>query len=65
MAFPLIGAGHGGLAPGVALKAMIDGFREFFAEVPHVPIARIVFAVPEEDRHALVAKRLGELLVLR
>jgi hypothetical protein len=65
VAFPLLGAGSGGLSPGVSLKAMIDGIRRFFREDPEAPVTRVVFAVPEPDRFELVNKRLDQLLVLR
>ena len=32
LAFPLLGAGHGGLGVGVSLKAMVDGMKRFFRE---------------------------------
>jgi O-acetyl-ADP-ribose deacetylase (regulator of RNase III) len=65
VAFPLLGAGSGGLSPGVSLKAMVDGLRRFFKEEPQAPIARVVFAVPEPDRFELAKQRLDQLLVLR
>jgi O-acetyl-ADP-ribose deacetylase (regulator of RNase III) len=65
VAFPLLGAGSGGLSPGVSLKAMVDGMRRFFHEQPEAPIPRVVFAVPEPDRFELAKARLDQLLVLR
>ena len=65
VAFPLLGAGRGGLSPGVSLRAMVDGMRRFFKEEPEAPVTRVVFAVPEQDKYELVKKRLDELLVLR
>ena len=65
VAFPLLGAGSGGLSPGVSLRAMVDGMRRFFKEEPEAPVTRVVFAVPEQDKYELVKKRLDEFLVLR
>lgn len=65
VAFPMLAAGSGGLSPGIALKAMVDGLRSFFKEQPEAPVTRVVFAVPESDKFELVKKRLGDLLVLR
>jgi O-acetyl-ADP-ribose deacetylase (regulator of RNase III) len=64
VAFPLLAAGHGGLAAGVSLKAMVDGLKAFFRESPDAPIGCIVFAVPEPDEFAVARARLGQLLVL-
>jgi O-acetyl-ADP-ribose deacetylase (regulator of RNase III) len=50
LAFPLLGAGAGGLAVAVVCRSMVDGIRDFFAASPDAPIERIVFAVPEPDR---------------
>ncbi len=65
VALPLLGAGSGGLSPGVSLKAMVDGLRALFKEEPDAPITRVVFAVPEPDKYEVVKSRLEQLLVLR
>lgn len=65
VAFPLLGAGSGGLSPGVSLKGMVDGMRRVFHEQPEAPITRVVFAVPEADRYEVAKARLDQLLVLR
>jgi O-acetyl-ADP-ribose deacetylase (regulator of RNase III) len=65
VAFPLLGAGSGGLSPGVSLRGMVDGMRRVFHEQPDAPITRVVFAVPEADRYDVAKARLDQLLVLR
>jgi len=65
VALPLLGAGSGGLAPDVSLKAMVDGMQRFFQEQPDARIPRVVFAVPEPERFERVKQRLDQLLVLR
>lgn len=59
LAFPLLGAGAGGLPPETVCRVMIAGLRGFFTETPDARIARVVFAVPEPDRFA-TCKRLVE-----
>lgn len=53
VAFPLLGAGAGGLSPDAVCRAMITGLREFFSGTPDAAIERVVFAVPERDRFAV------------
>ena len=53
VAFPLLGAGAGGLPVAAVCRAMIDGLRSFFGDDPDATIDRVVFAVPEEDRFAI------------
>lgn len=53
VAFPLLGAGAGGLPVAVVCRSMIAGLREFFAESPQAGIELVVFAVPEPDRFGL------------
>jgi O-acetyl-ADP-ribose deacetylase (regulator of RNase III) len=65
VALPLLGAGSGGLSPGVSLKAMVDGMRRVFRVQPDAPVTRVVFAVPEPDRYEVARTRLNQLLVLR
>lgn len=50
LAFPLLGAGSGGLPVDGVCNAMIAGLRAFFGEQPEAAIAPVVFAVPEPDR---------------
>ncbi len=65
IAFPLLGAGVGGLSPGVALEAMmVDGLKSFFRGRPDAPSARLVFAVPEARTFELVQTQLARLIVL-
>lgn len=56
LAFPLLGAGAGGLPVAVACRAMIAGLRDFFAESPDAPIDLVVFAVPEPDRFEICSR---------
>lgn len=53
VAFPLLGAGSGGLPVATVCQSMIAGLRSFFAEAPEAAIDHVVFAVPEPDRFAL------------
>lgn len=57
--FPLLGAGAGGLGPTAAMNAMLGGMRAYFRADPDAPIDRIVFAVPEQDRHELCAAMIA------
>ena len=59
VAFPLLGAGAGGLPVGVVCQAMIAGLRSFFHEQPNAPVSAVVFAVPEPDRHAVCSRLLN------
>ena len=63
IAFPLLGAGSGGLSPGLSLKAMVDGMRRVFREDPDAPISRVVFAVPDPALTEGMKKRLETLLI--
>jgi len=54
--FPLLGAGSGGVAPAAAMRAMLAGLRAYFSADPEAPIERIVFAVPESDRHEICSR---------
>lgn len=56
LAFPLLGAGAGGLAVDVVCRAMIAGLRDFFAESPEAAIDFIIFAVPEADRFEVCSR---------
>lgn len=56
VAFPLLGAGAGGLPVAVSCSAMLAGIRTFFADCPDAAIARIVFAIPEPDRFAVCSR---------
>lgn len=63
LATPLLGAGHGGLGPIVALDVLMGALRDFLHECPaeeREVLARVVFAVltPEEAR--LVALAAGK-----
>lgn len=58
VAFPLLGAGAGGLPVATVCQAMIAGMRTFFHEQPDAPLNAIVFVVPEPDRHAVCARLL-------
>lgn len=61
VAFPLLGAGAGGLGAAASVRAMVGGLKEFFGDEPDAPIARIVFAVPEDDKHALCERLVRSL----
>ena len=63
VAFPLLGAGSGGLAPVESMRAMVRGLRAFFRDEPDAPIAKIVFAIPEADRVVLCQQALEAFLV--
>ena len=43
---PLLGAGSGGLAPGLAARAMAEAVRAFFASSPATGVDRVILAVP-------------------
>jgi O-acetyl-ADP-ribose deacetylase (regulator of RNase III) len=58
VAFPLLGAGAGGLTVGTVCQAMIGAMRGFFHEQPEASIAAIIFAVPEPDRLEICARLL-------
>ncbi len=58
IAFPLLGAGSGGVSPVQSLRAMIEGLRSFFDGSPDAPIRAIYVAVPEQDRFSLCEKAL-------
>lgn len=62
VAFPLLGAGSGGVPVGAACRAMAEGVRAFFADEPDVPLALVVLAVPEHDRW-LVCRRVFDAVV--
>jgi O-acetyl-ADP-ribose deacetylase (regulator of RNase III) len=64
VAFPLLGAGSGGLSPGLSLKAMVDGMRRVFREDPSAPVSRVVFAVPDAAMAEGMKKRLETLLTM-
>lgn len=59
LAFPLLGAGSGGLPVGGVCNAMIAGMRAFFGEQPDAAIALVVFAVPEPDRFETCSRLVG------
>ncbi|MBX3203580.1 MAG: macro domain-containing protein [Labilithrix sp.] len=56
LAFPLLGAGAGGLPVTVVCSSMIAGLRNFFTESPEAAIECVVFAVPEPDRFAVCSR---------
>lgn len=56
VAFPLLGAGAGGVPVVAVCHSMIDGLRDFFAESPEAAIDLVVFAVPEPDRFAVCSR---------
>lgn len=56
LAFPLLGAGAGGLLVPDVFRAMIAGLRSFFVETPEAAITLVVFAVPEPDRFAVCSR---------
>lgn len=58
VAFPLLGAGAGGLPVATVCQAMISGLRSFFHERSDAPVSSVVFAVPEPDRYAVCARLL-------
>lgn len=65
LAFPLLGAGSGGLGPLASLGAMVQGMKAFFHEQPDAKITHIVFAVPEPERAAQCKRRLADHLPQR
>lgn len=56
LAFPLLGAGAGGLPIAVVCSSMIAGLRNFFTESPAAAIECVVFAVPEPDRFTVCSR---------
>jgi O-acetyl-ADP-ribose deacetylase (regulator of RNase III) len=56
VAFPLLGAGAGGLPLAVVCQSMIAGLRDFFKEEPDAAIDLVVFAVPEPDRFEICSR---------
>ena len=56
VAFPLLGAGAGGVPVVAVCHSMIAGLRDFFAESPEAAIDLVVFAVPEPDRFEVCAR---------
>ncbi len=56
VAFPLMGAGAGGLPVVVVCRSMIAGLRDFFAESPTAAVDLVVFAVPEPDRFEVCSR---------
>ena len=55
IAFPLLGAGSGGLTPAMSCHAMIAGMRAFFRGATDAPRRRVL-AVPEPDRHEVCSR---------
>jgi O-acetyl-ADP-ribose deacetylase (regulator of RNase III) len=62
VAFPLLGAGAGGLPVAVVCSSMIAGLREFFGESPEAGIELVVFAVPEPDRFTLCERLVASAM---
>lgn len=62
VAFPLLGAGAGGLPVAVVCRSMIEGLRSFFPEAPDAAIALVVFAVPEPDRFEVCSRLVSSAL---
>jgi O-acetyl-ADP-ribose deacetylase (regulator of RNase III) len=62
VAFPLLGAGAGGLPVAVVCRSMIAGLRAFFAEQPEAGIELVVFAVPEPDRFSLCERLVASAM---
>ncbi|CAN5925125.1 hypothetical protein BH11MYX4_BH11MYX4_02890 [soil metagenome] len=56
IAFPLLGAGAGGLHVTVVCRSMIAGLRDLVAESPDAAIDLVVIAVPETDHFELCAR---------
>lgn len=56
VAFPLLGAGAGGVPVADVCHAMIAGLRDFFGESPDAAIDLVVFAVPEPDRFGVCSR---------
>lgn len=56
VAFPLLGAGAGGLPVAVVCHSMIAGLRDFFAEAPEAAIGQVVLAVPEPERFVVCSR---------
>jgi O-acetyl-ADP-ribose deacetylase (regulator of RNase III) len=56
IAFPLLGAGAGGVPVVAVCHSMIAGLRDFFAESPEAGIDLVVFAVPEPDRFEVCSR---------
>jgi O-acetyl-ADP-ribose deacetylase (regulator of RNase III) len=65
IAFPLLGAGSGGLTPPASVAAIVQGMRAFFHEQPESPIATILIAIPDPEVDAACAPRLADLLGLK
>ena len=62
VAFPLLGAGAGGLPVAVVCRSMIAGLRAFFRESPEAGIELVVFAVPEPDRFSLCERLVASAM---
>lgn len=62
VAFPLLGAGAGGVPVAVVCRSMIAGLRDFFSESPEAAIDLVVFAVPEPDRFELCSRLVSSAL---
>lgn len=56
VAFPLLGAGVGGVPVVTVCHSMIAGLRDFFAESQEAAIDLVVFAVPEPDRFEVCSR---------
>lgn len=54
VAFPLLGAGAGGLPVSIVCRSMIAGL--FFTESPEAAIELVLFAVPEPERFAVCSR---------
>jgi O-acetyl-ADP-ribose deacetylase (regulator of RNase III) len=62
VAFPLLGAGAGGLPVAVVCRSMIAGLREFFRDSPEAGIELVVLAVPEPDRFTLCERLVASAM---
>lgn len=56
LAFPLLGAGAGGIPVVAVCHSMIAGLTDVFVESPEAAIDLVVFAVPEPDRFELCSR---------
>lgn len=62
LAFPLLGAGAGGLPVSVVCRSMIAGLRDFFAESPEAAIELVAFAAPEPNRFEVCSRFVSSAL---